>query len=104
MSDVTFISPRVEVDDDVRAFTAFATERGWGDGLPLVPPTEPVVREYTAATTRPPEEVLGNLPPTDAACTVEKVAINAAMAGAPPQAMGLLCAAVEALADPQFDL
>jgi hypothetical protein len=97
-------SRRHSAQDDVRGFTAFAMEKGWGDGLPLVPPTEEIVVEYLGATARPPEQSLGPLAPALVDCTVEMVAINAAMAGAPPESMPLLCAAIEALADPQFDL
>jgi hypothetical protein len=97
-------SPRVDTDVDVLAFTKFATDAGWGDGLPLVPPVEEFVREYVAASNRFPDDLLAELPPRNGRCTVEKVAINAVMAGAPATAMPLLCAAVEACADPAFDL
>jgi hypothetical protein len=97
-------SSRLEVDDDVVAFTKFATDAGWGDGLPLVAPTEERVRAHVAASGRFPEELLGELPPRRGRCTVEKVAVNAVMAGAPAEAMVLLCAAVEAMAEPSFNL
>jgi len=94
----------VEVDDDVVAFTRFATDAGWGDGLPLIPPTEARVRDHVAAADRFPDELLGELPPRRGRATVEKVAVNAVMAGAPAAAMPLLCAAVEAMAEPSFNL
>lgn len=97
-------SPRVEVDPDVVAFTRFATDAGWGDGLPLVPPTEERVREFVAASGRFPDEHLADLPPRDGRTTVEKVAINAVMAGAPPASMPLICAAIEAMAEKEFHL
>jgi len=97
-------SPRLEVDDDVVAFTKLATDAGWGDGLPLVPPTEERVRAHVAASEHYPDEVLGEIPPRGAGATVEKLAVNAVMAGAPAEAMPLLCAAVEAMTDPEFDL
>lgn len=97
-------SSRLEVDDDVVAFTKFATDAGWGDGLPLVAPTEERVRAHVAASGRFPEELLGELPPRRGRCTVEKVAVNAVMAGAPAEAMVILCAAVEAMADPSLNL
>jgi hypothetical protein len=98
------VSDRIEVDLDVSSFTKLATERGWGDGLPLVPPTEQSVLEMLAGTNRAADQVLAVLPPIGGVCTVEKLAINAAMAGAPPEAMPLLCAAIEAVADPRFEL
>jgi hypothetical protein len=98
------VSPRVEVAGDPLAFTRFATDAGWGDGLPLVPPTERLVREHVSASGRFPDEFLADIPPRNGRCTVEKVAINAALAGAPPEAMPLLCSSVEAMADPLLNL
>ena len=97
-------SPRVEVEADPVAFTRFATDAGWGDGLPLVPPTEARVREHVAASGRFPDELLAVLPPRNGRATVEKVAVNAVMAGAPAEAMPLLCASTEAVSDPEFNL
>lgn len=97
-------SPRVDVDADSVAFTRFATDAGWGDGLPLVPPTEERVREHVRASGRFPDEVLGVLPPRNGRASVEKLAVNAVMAGAPPESMPLLCAATEAVNDPEFNL
>jgi hypothetical protein len=97
-------STRHESDLDVVGFTQFAMVQGWGDGLPLVPPTEARVRTFLAANRRYPDEVVAHLPPTRAACTVEKIVINAVMAGAPPESLPLLIASVEAVADPDFEL
>ena len=97
-------SPKVEVDPDAAEFTRFATDSGWGDGLPLVPPTEERVRGHVAASGRYPDECLADLPPRGGRCTVEKVAINAVMAGTPPESMPLLCAALAAMAEPDFNL
>ncbi len=77
---------------------------GWSDGLPVIPPTEARVREHLAASGRYPDEVIGCLPPLRSECTVEKLAINAVLAGAPADSMPLLIAALEAMADPQFEL
>ncbi len=98
------VSARVEVEADPVAFTKFATDAGWGDGLPLVPPSEARVREYVAASGRFPDEELAALPPRQGRCSVEKLAINAVMAGAPANSMPLLCAAIEAMAHPEFNL
>ena len=97
-------SPRVEVDADPVAFARFATDSGWGDGLPLVPPTEERVREHVRASGRFPDEVLGVLPPRNGRASVEKLAVHAVMAGAPAESMPLLCAATEAVNDPEFNL
>lgn len=90
--------------DDVMAFTHFALQKGWGDGLPLIPPTETRVRAMLAANNRYADEVICTLPPSEAECTVEKIAINAVMAGAPAESLPLLIAALEAMAEPDFEL
>jgi len=97
-------SDRLDVDDDPVAFQKLATDAGWGDGLPLIPPTEERVRDHLVASGRFPDELLAVLPPRNGRCTVEKLAINAVMAGAPPEAMPLLCASIEAMAEKQFNL
>jgi len=104
--EITWLtSERLDVaDDDVVAFTKLATDAGWGDGLPVVPPTEHRVREWCAASGRFPDDLLCELPPRNGRCTVEKVAVNAVLAGAPAASMPLLCASVEAMADPDFNL
>lgn len=78
--------------------------QGWGDGLPLIPPTEARVQDFLVAGGRFPDELVAILPPLRAECTVEKIAVNAVMAGCAGDAMPLLCAAIEAMADPKFDL
>ena len=78
--------------------------RGWGDGLPLIPPTEARVQDFLVKGGRFADELIAELPPLRAECTVEKIAINAVMAGCTGEAMPLLCAAIEPMADPAFDL
>lgn len=97
-------SRRIDAELDVEAFTCFALEAGWGDGLPLIPPTESRVRTFLAENDRYPDEVIAHLPPSRAECTVEKIAINAIMAGASPRSLELLIAMVAAVAEPDFEL
>lgn len=92
------------VDPDPTAFASFAAERGWGDGLPLVPPTPERVQAHVDASGRPGDEVVGEIPPLNGDCTIERLATNAVMAGAPAAAMPLLVAAVEAMTEPDFEL
>ncbi len=73
-----------------------AFERGWSDGLPVIPPTEARVLRMLTGTTRSPAEVLGQVPPDMAPCTVEKVAVNAVLAGCKPEYLPVVLAAVEA--------
>lgn len=97
-------SRRHEADLEIESFTEFAMIEGWGDGLPLVPPTDARVRAFLAQNNRYPDEVIAILPPMRAECTVEKIVINAVMAGAPPTALELIIAAIEAIADTDFEL
>jgi hypothetical protein len=95
-------SSLVEVPAEVDAFTAEALARGWGDGLPLVPPTPARTARFLGGL--PPDEVIAELPPSGAPCTNEKLAVNAVMAGAPAGSMALLRASIEAMARRDFDL
>ena len=97
-------SPRHETELDIEGFTRFSLEQGWGDGLPIIPPTEGRVRAFLAANHRYPDETIATLPPSNAECTVEKIVINAVMAGAAPESLELIIAAIEAIADPDFEL
>ena len=77
-------------------------ERGWSDGLPVVPPTEERVLNMLAGTTRSPAEIIGVVPPDNVPCTIEKVAINAVMAGCKPEYLPVVLAAVEAACLDEF--
>ena len=77
-------------------------DRGWSDGLPVVPPTEARVLRMLGGTSRDPKEVIGKVPSDLADCTVEKVAINAVMAGCKPEYLPVVLAAVEAALDEPF--
>lgn len=77
-------------------------ERGWTDGLPVVPPTRERVLRMLSGTTRAPEELVGIVPPDLIECTVEKVAINAVMAGCKPEYLPVVLAAVEAALEDEF--
>ena len=59
-------------------------DRGWSDGLPVVPPTEARVLRMLAGTTRDPSDLVAVVPPSLVECSVEKVAVNAVMAGCEP--------------------
>ncbi|MEZ5857273.1 MAG: thioredoxin family protein [Hyphomicrobiaceae bacterium] len=99
----SFKSRKIEVgawEDEHEA----AFDRDWADGLPVVPPTPVRVYRMLAGTKRDPHEVLGQMPPDYEAVTVEKVAINAVMAGCRPDYMPVLLAAVEAVLDDAFCL
>ena len=79
-------------------------EWGWGDGLPIVPATASLVESFVSASGREPDEVIGYVPPAWGEATVEKIAINAAIAGCLPEYMPVVLAAVEAALEPSFNL
>lgn len=79
-------------------------ERGLTDGLPVVPPTPERVVAMLEHTSRDPQDVVGVVPPYEGRATVEKVAVNAVMAGCPGEALPVVLAAVEAACRPEFAL
>ncbi len=98
-----FTSRQVELasaEDPVEA----AYDRGWSDGLPIVPPTRQRVAAMLAGTARAPDEVVAVVPPALAPCTVEKVAVNAVMAGCKPEYLPVVLAAVEAACTDTFNM
>ncbi|HEY7037272.1 MAG TPA: hypothetical protein VID28_00405 [Methylomirabilota bacterium] len=90
--------------DDLLEFQSFMMERGWGDGLPLIPATAERVAAMLAATRRGPGDVVAVLPPRLGRATVERVATNAVLAGALPEHLSVILAAVEAVGQPAFNL
>ena len=76
----------------------------WADGLPIVPPAPELVRSMLSGTTRSPEEVIGQVAPKNGTATVEKIAINAVMAGAKPEYFPVILAAMEGFTDKGYDL
>ena len=77
---------------------------GWTDGLPVVPPTTKRVERMLSGTDRAPDERIAAVPPKWGRATVEKVAINAVMAGCKPEYLPLILTAVEAMTAEQFNL
>ncbi len=89
---------------DMDAFVEMVYERGWTDGLPVLPPTDDKVTAMIEYVGRNPDDVVGVMPPGEGIATIEKIAINAAMAGCKPEYMPVVVAAVEAMLDPAFEL
>jgi len=81
-----------------RAFNEYAMENRFGDGLPLVVPTPALVDEMLTGTSRDRDEVLGKMKMRGGIITIEKIAINAVMAGANPEYLPVIIAAMEAYA------
>ncbi len=97
-------SRRLEIDDDPLALFEQSLREGWGDGLPLLPATEPRVLELAAAASLPLGHIVALLPPNRGEATVEKLAVNAAMAGVAPEAFPYVIAAIRAVAQPDHNL
>ena len=77
-------------------------ERGWSDGLPLVPPTPLRVTRMLSSTDRSANEIVGSVPPDNRPCTIEKIAINAVMAGCKPDYLQVVIAALRAALKDEF--
>ncbi len=78
--------------------------RGVTDGLPVVPPTRPRVHQAIAASGRAADELIAEVAPRFGRATVERIAINAVMAGCRPEYLPVVVAGVEAMCDERFDL
>jgi hypothetical protein len=99
--------PRFEKSERI-AFTGSYEEvnryfyrNGWTDGLAIAPPTEKAVAEMMTGTDLPPDHIVTRLIPRLGKATVEKIAVNAVMAGALPTHMPVLITAVQSLTDPR---
>ena len=91
--------PRIAFKGHYEDVNRFFYRKGWGDGLPIVPPTEEAVKEMMKGSDLPADHVVAKVIPRQGKATIEKIAINAVMAGALPTHMPVIIAAVEALAD-----
>jgi hypothetical protein len=85
-------------------YTDFLETRGWGDGLPVVPPTPERVAEMLTSATGDPDEVLCTLQPRAGIVTRRVAAINAVMAGCPSDVLPVVVTALRALARPEVNL
>ena len=94
---------RIEIasSDDV---AEFMFDQGFSDGLPLVPPTPERVMRMLTGTHRDPQDVVAVMPPNMGEATVEKIAINAVMAGCKPEYLPVVIAAVEAVCTDAFNI
>ncbi len=102
MSDdraATFQAP-----DDLDAINRIYREKNWSDGLPVVPPTAARLEAMLAHTRRRRHETIARIAPGFGAATVERIAINAVLAGCDPEYLPVLIAATEAVVDPAFNL
>jgi hypothetical protein len=89
-----------ELEDEFEAMH----QRGWSDGLPVVPPTPDRVLAMLEGTRRAADEIVAIVPPDLVECTVEKVAVNAVLAGCRPEYLPTVIAAVEAACTDEFNM
>jgi hypothetical protein len=87
--------------DDV---AEFMFDQGFSDGLPLVPPTPERVIRMLSGTRRNPQDIIATMPPNMGEATVEKIAINAVMAGCKPEYLPVVIAAIEAVCTDEFNI
>jgi len=98
----TSLSSKRHVVEDLGQAIELCYERGWTDGLPVVPPTEDRVRAMLDAVGLAPDHEVTFITNRQTSVSAEKVAINAVMAGCRPDYMPVVVAAVEALGDPAY--
>ncbi|HQV57118.1 MAG TPA: hypothetical protein PKV27_03830 [Ilumatobacteraceae bacterium] len=89
-----------EADDDIELMF----NRGFSDGLPVVPPTAERVLRMLQGTDRDPQDIVAIVPPDLVPVTVEKVAINAVLAGCLPEYLPWVIAGVEAVCTTEFNI
>ena len=94
----------VEIADDFETANDYCMQRGWTDGLPVVPPTAERVERMLAYCDRPWEEPLALVAPRYGAATPLRLAANAVMAGCRPEYFPLVMLSIEALCDEKFNL
>jgi len=94
----------VEVADELWEVNELFAGMGWTDGLPVIPPTRPRVERMVAGGGRPGDEVVGRIPPKWGEATVERVAVNAVMAGCRPEYLPVVLAAVAAACTDDFNM
>ena len=85
-------------------FNELFLKNQWADGLPIVPPTKEAVKWMLTGTTRSPAEIIGQVAPKNGTATIEKIAINAVMAGAKPEYLPVIIAAMEGFTDKNYNL
>ena len=98
----TTMARRHTVPADFAAAQRVLEDKGWTDGLPVVPPTEALVCEMLGGTQHDAKDILGIMEPGKGTVTIEKVAANAVMEGCSPEFFPVVVAAIKALLQPQF--
>lgn len=104
MSYIKTAGASVEVDDNYLEINDLYFERGWTDGLPIIPPTAALVEKTLAYCDRPWDVPVAKIAPRYGEATPIRLATNAVMAGCRPDYFPVIVAAIEALCDEPFNL
>jgi hypothetical protein len=94
----------MEVPADPALMFQYFVNRGWSDGLPMLPPTQAAIDAMISGSGLEKDDVLGVIPPLNGIATVERVAANAVMAGCLPDYFPLVAAAVQGVLQPGFNI
>lgn len=94
----------IEVDDDWDTINNLYLQRGWSDGLPIVPPTTQRLEQMLAYCDRPWDQPVARIAPRWGDATPLRLAANAVMAGCRPEYFPILMLAIEAMCEEQFNL
>ena len=97
-------STPINIKNSPDAVFTFMLEQGWSDGLPVIPPTTDRVMAMLNYAQRDASELVGYINPDAGSATIEKIAVNAVMAGCLPEYMPVLIAAVKAITEPDFNI
>src|SRR5258706_5373478 len=100
-------APRAELfecPDDFDAINKICRERRWSDGLPIVPQTVERVERMLRHARRAPDEMVAHIAPGYGAATIERIAINAVLAGCDPEYMPALITTVETVANLEYNM
>ena len=99
------ISSSIDIaDNSPESVFQFMIDQGWSDGLPAIPPTADRVQAMLDYAQQDASELVGYINPDAGSATVEKIAVNAVMAGCLPEYMPVLIAAVQAITEPSFNI
>ncbi len=104
MTDQGPAARQLELDASAHTIFEHYYEAGWTDGLPIIPPTPELVDEMLRYTDRDRHEVLAEITPRGGQATIEKIAVNAVMAGCRPQYLPVVLTAIEAMVEPAYNL
>jgi len=97
--------PIVESHAAFDAINEYFYERGWSDGLPIVPPTEARVQAMLGGMPwRDPDEVISVVPPRMGRASLQQIAVNAVMAGCRPEYLPVVVAALQAVSESEYGL